>query len=45
MFDDNGNPIVYHQFNLVYGNSNTNSNTFPSGFEFKGTFELEIEVK
>jgi len=45
MFDDNGNPIVYHMFNLVYGNSSNNSNAFPSGFEFKGTFELEIEVR
>ena len=45
MFDDNGNPIVYHILNLVYGSSTTNQNTFPSGFEFKGTFELEIEVR
>lgn len=45
MFDDNGNPIVYHQLNLVYGSQYLNQNTFPSGFEFKGTFELEIEVR
>jgi hypothetical protein len=45
MFDDNGNPIVYHMFNLIYGDSTDNSNAFPSGFELKGTFELEIEVR
>lgn len=45
MFDANGNPIVYHQFNMVYGSSNTSANTFPSGFEFKGQWEVEVEVR
>lgn len=45
MFDANGNPIVYHQFNMVYGSSNTSANTFPAGFEFKGQWEVEVEVR
>lgn len=45
MFDANGNPIVYHQFNMTYGDSNTSENTFPTGFEFKGQWEVEVEVR
>lgn len=39
MFDANGNPIVYHQFNMVMGSS------LPASIEFKGQWEIETEVR
>lgn len=39
MFDANGNPIVYHQFNMVMGSS------LPTSIEFTGEWEIEVEVR